>query len=275
MTRGKLCVKIETIAPPSYRELIWETFFTTRGRGVSLETHFPRLDHEDANRWYALAFDGDKVIGGVCVDASLPEKSLIASVGLVCVGQSYRRKGISKSLMHVVTEHARLRGYVALRLWTSTPEVYRGLGFETADTAVFGYIEKPTYLGTDQLVLPEQSQWPSAQDCRRAGLPPFAKSATTWKASTATVVTIDDGTGSIVAEWEGATVDVVDLMKNVLPLRSRLNALRNDTLPRVLKRFGWKCMLKDVNLQMILPLNTGLSTRQLAAMHPLRVLDRI
>ena len=178
-------------------------------------------------------------------------------------------------LLHRAEAEAIACNLAALRLWTGKPRVYQGHGFVIADNALYGWIEKPGSW-TDQGVIGFSSEhWPSEHERRRFGLPPFAIAGRRWRSNAASLITLEDGHGSIVAEWTGSNQDVAQLMEHVLSDRSRLNALDEDELPEVLRQRGWRCALTDSQLQMVRPLSDEQSPQQWAKLHTPRVLERI
>lgn len=265
----------ESRAPEGYKTLLWDVFFVSRGRGLTLAQHFPWLDGFDANCWFVIAWLGADVVGGLCVKKAADEIGEVASLGLVCITPAHRGKRLSTSLIERAVAEAETRALAALRLWTGKPEVYQGQGFRTADNAQYGWIVKPHITVLSSVVAVTSEEWPDAVHRRRLGLPAFACRGRLWRSAVATVTTLEDEGGMIVAEWSGETADVIRVLEQVLPERARLNALVDDELPAVLRQRGWDCTLVDSQLQMILPLASQESPQQLARLHTPRILRRI
>ena len=267
---------IHSAAPDGYIDLVWDIFFSSRGRGRRLNRHFPWLDVPSPTTWYVVATSGDGVIGGLAVREDQDGNERLASIGLVCVHSAHRGQGLSGLLLAHGIAQARARGLAALRLWTTTPNVYRSHGFSVADTAFFGWIKR-TVAASDSQLYVEHQYWPASvtagADLR--GLPPFAVNGHRWQCAHASVVALDDADGVIVAEWTGPARSVVQLMAKVLPDRLRLNAIENDELLDELSAQNWTCALARKELQMILPLVNDITAQSYADKYPIRLLSRI
>ncbi len=266
---------IEQHAPEGYKALVWEVFFVAKERGTSLVRHLPWIRLLDPNCWYVIARLGDAVVGGLCVKKGKEETEEIASLGLVCVAPLHRGQGLSTRLLQRAIGEARILNCGALRLWTGKPSVYQGHGFRVADNAQYGWIEKPVRHHVVESTAVTSEEWPDEANGSQVGLPPFASRGQLWRSATATLTTLNDEEGLSIAEWNGSSVAVVQLMEQVLPRRCRLNALVDDELPATLRERGWNCALKDSHLQMILPLSGEQSPQQLAKLHTARLLHRI
>lgn len=268
-------LRVVTQAPEAYRALVWDTFFASRGRGLSLDLHFPWLRASEGGTWFVVAQSADSVVGGLCVRPTPDGVSAIASVGLVCVELAHRGQGLSKAMLQRAIDESRDRGLAALRLWTGKPGVYQGLGFVVADPAMFGTVEQPKIHGFQTGVLPRREAWPNSLSANGAGLPPFAASGCRWLTETATLITLEDAEGTIVAEWTGPSEAVAELMEQVLPPQVRINTLKGDDLPAVLTERGWRCNLTESRLQMVLPLLGERTPQEWADQQSPRVLHRI
>lgn len=262
-------------ASEGYRALVWDTFFVSRGRGLSLEQHFPWLGTSTAGCWYVIGqFEGE-VVGGLCVRHTPGTGPAIASLGLVCVAPAHRGQGLSKALLKRAISEAGSRNLAALRLWTGKPGVYQGLGFVPADKALFGTVMRPETCGNRSGAMPDNEAWPDNRDVSFLGLPPFARSGRRWRTSEASLLTLEDAEGTLVADWTGTSEAVALLMEQVLPQHTRLNALEGDELPAILQQRGWRCELSESRLQMVLPLSGDRTPLQWATECTPRMLHRI
>lgn len=268
-------ISVTQIAPKEYQALVWDIFFASKARGIDLMTHFPWLTVQASDRWYVIAQHGDFVLGGLCVQEGAQWNSPVASVGLVCVHPAHRCRGISSELLNRALIEARCRGIAALRLWTNKPDVYRKHGFVVADISLYGSIEKPTNQKTAIISFSETLLWQDKQARTTIGLPPFARSGRQWKSDDASIISIEDESGTIIAEWAGAAVDVAVLLERVLPSSARLNAQLDDELINVLVERGWRCTLRPAELQMIAALTNERSPSEWAQVHTPRILHRI
>lgn len=172
-------LSVHDTVPPGYAELAWDTFFASRGRGLSMDRHLPALLQPAQGQWFVIATCGQAVVGGVFVsEQSCGTAGSLGTVGLVCVASPYRGRGISTALLRRAIGHARDRRVGALRLWTSKHDVYTGHDFRIADDALFGWIEQAA--APEGLTPPSctAGEWPDAQEALhgRRGLPPYARS---------------------------------------------------------------------------------------------------
>ena len=265
---------VDDLAAQDYIGLVWEVFFASRGRGLSLKQHFPSLDIAAPGQWFVHARAGQTLVGGLCVREADSEAGRVASLGLVCVAPEFRGQGFSTALIQRAVAEARSRGLAALRLWTGKPRVYLSHGFVIADDAMYGWVEKPQIPRAGRTVAAAQEDWPGAT-ANAIGLPPFAHRGHRWQSDSAALIALEDGEGPIVAEWSGQTEMVAQIMEEVLPERARLNALAQDDLPDVLRQRGWRCSLARSQLQMVLALDRERNPQQLARLWTPRMLQRI
>lgn len=269
-------LKILSIAATDYKALVWDIFFASKNRGLTLQQHFPWLNTPNKSTWYVVAATEDGIIGGLAVREDENASERIASIGLVCVSPAHQQKGISSLLLGLAVEEAKSRGIAALRLWTTKPNVYIRHGFVLADTALFGWINKKNKITVDnRSTHPDEWELSKTDENNHLGLPPFALHRNHWISKNATLTTLVDASGVIVTEWAGQAKNVALLLENVVPERARLNAIAEDILPNELKLMGWSCELKTQHLQMICPLKIGNSPQEWAERHPVRILNRI
>ncbi|MGC7532638.1 hypothetical protein ACPWML_26830, partial [Pandoraea pneumonica] len=76
--------------PPAARALIWKVFFSSRGRGVDLPTHYPWIGDSTRVTSILISKDGsnDKRVTAatlVIKEETLPDVGTVGLVGLVCV----------------------------------------------------------------------------------------------------------------------------------------------------------------------------------------------
>jgi GNAT superfamily N-acetyltransferase len=271
--------RLTPLLPGPYRQLLWRTFFEERGRGFSLEDHFPQTSRPRDGVSYAVLEAGDEVLAGLMVRA-LPAppgevSHRAAAIGLVCVARAHRGKGLSRKLLSRCIEALTAQGIEAMTLWTTKPAVYQPLDFETADTTVAGWVGiQRDPLDAQQSLLIER--WPDALERRERGrgLPPFAFAAQriTSADARASAVLLWDPLGASVAEWIGPPDAVTDMLARLMPPRWRLHAVEGDALPDVLASRGSTVALAPNALQMWRAPGTAQAwSRQ----YRLRLLDRI
>lgn len=250
--------------PRGYGALLWDTFFTQRGRGVSLETHFPWIHRPAAGQAFATLKEGSTVLAGLTVRPCGPQT---AAVGLVCVDQAHRGQGLSRMLLTQALARIDETGVAATTLWTGKPRVYESHGFLERDSSLLCEV---TTLPAGDGPTPAAS-WPAAGDPAGRGLPPYAHHALRLGHHKAQAVMLMDTLGIAVAEWQGSDEDVIALLRPVMPRRWRLHALLGDTLPQALRSAGASLTTTPQRLQMWRP-RPGQALPDLPA---LRLLDRI
>ncbi|MBM5573555.1 GNAT family N-acetyltransferase [Deefgea sp. CFH1-16] len=125
-----------------FSELVWDVFFKSRERGISLKKHFPFLLSGSDNIYFILCKKAGRVIGGLvlkrCVHAEIGAYGII---GLVCVESEFRGCGIAKLLLDRSIKFSKDIGLSACTLWTRFPAVYIRQGFEMVGKAFSGSID--------------------------------------------------------------------------------------------------------------------------------------
>lgn len=263
---------ITPFAPAAYKVLAWQIFFASRNRGITLETHFPWLDSEQA--YFVTVQSAGEVVAGLAVKrVPCPSRRHVAGVvGMVCVHPLYRGRGYSTTMLQAAIGHARALGIDDLVLWTGKPGVYQTQGFVPSDSACFGTVAGAGP-GLARQTDTQCAAWPdSTGKTGSRGLPPFATSALRWSNSRAAIIVMQVGAGSVLAEWEGADSEVMNLISQAMPGRWSINALQSDTLPAMLRQRGMALDLAPSGLQMILNL---IPRHGPVDPYQLRILDRI
>lgn len=252
--------------PPAYAALLWDVFFVQRGRGLSLEEHFPWIVHPQGGASFATLSDGDALLAGLIVRPCSP---MAAAVGLVCVHPAYRGQGLSTQLLQQTLVEVDRLGHAATTLWTGKPTVYERHGFVPRDDGV-------QYQVSDWQAGPASAparRWPDAAESasQRRGLPAYAHHGLRVGTTRAELLLLQDPLGMALAEWQGEDADVIELLAAVMPRRWRLSALQGDTLPAVLAARGAAMAASPQQLQMW-RLRPGVPSPELPR---LRLLDRI
>jgi len=266
-----LRLAVHEAAPPAFASLCWDVFFASRGRGVSMQAHFPWLA-APRQACFVTLWSAAGLLAGCAirfiVDAASQRRS--GALGLVCVDSRHRGRGHATRVLERAVDHAASLGLADLVLWTSQPGVYARHGFRPDDDAVLGTIAMPPGAAAVAGQALERVDWPDAGDPR--GLPPFAASGVRWRSPGASAIVLQGADGPILAEWTGPDGDVADLLQQAMPATWRLNALAGDTLPQALAVRGCAVDLAPTRLRMIRPLEApGAPPRR----YDLRVLDRI
>ncbi len=269
--------------PTPYQKLAWHTFFEQRGRGLSFYSHFPWAKEVSLGTWSATLWQGQELVAGLVVrDLSggfeFQNPGLrTAVIGLVCVAEPHRGKGISSFLLDTTLEHLQALRFDSVTLWTNKPAVYANHGFTTEDRSLFGIVRREQCALTED-VLPFSAtvkSWPDGAEfsSQLRGLPPFSNHAWRLEAAdgSASAVVLLDSIGLALAEWSGQPVRVAELLLQTMPANWRINALRGDSLLNTLKTVGFTLELEQQHLQMW----ANLSGRTQEGRPDFRVLDRI
>ncbi len=261
--------EILTQAPAALIGLMWEEFFSSRQRGVSLALNLPWLN--DGLGFFVCGLIDGQVVGGLAVR---PARAVDGSgqagvIGLVCVDPAHRGRGHAARLLQAAIRQAQRLGFDDLILWTGKPGVYRAAGFVSDDTALFGSVVGPA----QRAIVAHASAQPWPCGAERRGLPAFARQAWRYVGDDAAIIVLDDGQDLIVAEWQGSDAAVLALIAQTMPSRWRLNALAQDSLPAALAAAHWTVALQPANLQMHLALRHG--SNAAAQRYALRILDRV
>lgn len=259
--------------PESARRLFWEVFFASRGRGIDLDAHFPWISYDQ----HVFCVEIKDPAGADEAVAALVIRTLgsgtdafVGLIGLVCVNEAWRGKGLASGLMKSAIKFAESQSMAALILWTQKPEVYAGQGFITDEQYLFGYVvSTPELRVTMEYAM---NDWPgsSAQEIKR-GIPPFASRGQMISNDKARLIVFVTHGGMSVVEWSGEKKDVVDLMLASLPERYSLNVAEGDSLISELEERGLELNLKPAALRMVKNLQSVASVE----LPIIKFLDRI
>ncbi|MGX9695807.1 GNAT family N-acetyltransferase [Janthinobacterium lividum] len=267
-------ITLSTVASEALKALFWEVFFQSKNRGVTLQRHFPWLSAAPNGVIFAEARIGTVTVGGLVLREKqypLGERTLrIAMIGLVCVAQRERGKGIANSMLEAIVAHAREQQLDYLTLWTSQYSVYEKHGFQVADRWMYGWVRGGE--GNDQQPFePDSNLVPDTS----LPLPPFAHAVYCYRDPVCSMVVLEDTHGAIVTAYDGLPAAAASAMVRHLPSYWRLNVLAQDSILHELQLHGRTLELAPVRLQMWLPLRDVLPVEQLLDHVTFPVLDRI
>jgi N-acetylglutamate synthase-like GNAT family acetyltransferase len=247
-------IEVYTLAPAKYQAIVWEEFFKSRGRGVSLHAHFPWMGQISPDFFFIISKSIDSEIhGGLTLRLDPSPHGRIGTIGLVCVAPHSRGRGLSRVLLKTAIDFAQSKGACALRLWTQKPSLYAALGFESVDSGVYGRVRHP--LGLLSANARQEVVCHDASDAY--GIPAFASSLKCAAYASAHLFILNTASGDSIAEWQGPDVEVVELMENLGWHSVLMNAFRGDTLLEALAQRHWQLDLRDSNLQMLLTLDNA------------------
>lgn len=238
--------------------------------------HFPWLTGpSSADFWIATVCDDTSNAVAALVVKRCFGSSDTALIGLVCVLAKRRGQGLSHMLLSGAVREAQALGLTNLTLWTGQPAIYSRHGFESHDSALFGWVRNADLSLASCTATTQRTSWPDADErqARNRGLPPFAIDAYRLidGQDLAQAIVVIDTTGPIVAEWKGDDTQVAQLLRAALPTTWRLNALPGDSLINALQSHGFQLDLRESRLQMWRTSADTLHT----ARPQLRLLDRI
>jgi len=250
-------------APAGARQLFWDVFFASRGRGVDLHTHCPWLADPAATHCISLTDDGQIVAALALRERSVVGVGRIGLIGLVCVHEAWRGRGLSRQLLDAAVSQARDDGLADLLLWTAKPEVYATLGFEADRQEQFIQVDAPTRAST----VPASS----GPTPRGPGLPPFATAAWDWATGDASLTTLDGPAGATLADWSGDWDGVFRLIDDALPRHWSVNLPADAPLLRELTRRDYRCAARPGAWQLRLHTGSGPA----APLPPIPLLERV
>lgn len=259
-----------------FKELVWSIFFESKGRGISLQRHFPWLYTQSLHIKFFEAREFGQTVGGLALKEVdfLFENSLykVGLIGLVCVDQHCRGRGIARNLLQHVIEYSAANELDYLTLWTGKHGIYSGLGFEILDRWNYGWISHP---GFDQpQALYSSDIFPGQEDLIRS-LPPFAKARFEVNGDFGSIVYVSDDSGLIVTDYSGDPTSVGKVLLEQFPEKWRINFIEGDPLINVLDDQGLTISTSPTNLQMWLALGQRDPSFVIPNSMFISVLDRI
>lgn len=262
--RGEIETHVQAGTPAIFVELIWEEFFVSRGRGISLLCHAPFLNG-DCNVRSIIATHLGRTAGGLIVkDFVAPKEASISLIGFVCVHPESRGQGLSKILLESAVEDAASREKDGLVLWTTTPEIYSHAGFTPDPRDVFVQV--------DTIPISKKTAFKSANlDLKPRGLPAFADSALLLATDHAKAIICQTPDGPIMCEWNGCDEDVMQLIGSAVDRPLWINAKSTDTLLDAIVLKSGPPIQTCPSRRMALPL----SNKTIIDLPEVRILDRI
>lgn len=241
-------------APAHARELIWEVFFRSRGRGIDLTTHYPWID--DSTRVTSIVIDaaGEKAPRAaaalVLKAETLPGGKKVGLVGLVCVDQAYRGRGLSRRLIAAAVKVGRDQSLDALVLWTSKPNVYVKQGFVVDSEDWYGTVWNRSQGGVARAFCPNPAGL-RAVDKSALGVPAFAKRVLMFSNDSASLTVLPTMQGYTLADWSGPWDQVFHIIERVLPDSWNLNAPADSLICTELESRGYHQELQSGSQRMI------------------------
>ena len=254
------------------RALFWDVFFSSRGRGVSLQVHFPWLENDREVTCLEIRDPSnlESAIAALIIRViELPTGESVGLIGLVCVHEEWRGAGLSVELMSAAMDHAMHNGLSALVLWTQKPGIYDRHGFRFDERDSIGSIYLPSECAENIEYV--TSDWPGSDTHdRERGLPPFALYGRRIKSECAELILLGGENRVTLAEWRGADPQVASLIQAVIAEPWVINVCAQSTLVAELTKRGFRVDLVPGAVRMI----KWLTSRPLKV-HPIKLIDRI
>lgn len=265
---------VERVA--QFETVVWDVFFESKNRGISLLRHFPWLSNDDNLAYYMVAELEGQVIGGLAVrkwvGSAASYQVKIGLIGLVCIAPVFRGRGFATALMNATLKQASYEGFDALTLWTEKSFLYKRYGFVEADIWTYGWAHRNC---TSQATAFSSSVSIKLVERPSAPIPPYALSTHELIGAQSLVFLVKDLIGWIVTGYSGNVKEAASAMSRALPRDWRINLERDDMLFDELKRQGYDLDLKPVNLQMWFCINPNYSVTQLVEKLRISVMERI
>ena len=256
--------------------VVWDVFFQSKNRGISLARHFPWISNGDDSAYYMVAELEGQVVGGLAVRewvGSIHSHQVkIGLIGLVCIAPVFRGQGIASTLVDATLKQAADDGFDALTLWTGKSALYRRHGFVEADIWTYGWVRR-THIRRPRALLTDRSA--KLVERPSAPIPPFALSTYELLGAQSSVFLVKDSTGWIVTGYRGNVKEAASSMRSTLPGDWRINLEKDDILLEELKCLGYDLDVKPVNLQMWFCINSNYPVAQLVEKLRIPVLQRI
>ncbi|WP_049856337.1 GNAT family N-acetyltransferase [Trabulsiella odontotermitis] len=191
-------------ASQQYLQIVWDTFFKQKSRGVSLQAHFPWL-YNSSNNFFTLEIKRSGITaGGLVLAEKIFGNLKIGLVGLVCIDDKYRGQGLFGKIMHELNHVSVSEGFSALYLWSSQQYLYKKYGFESFDDNLLAEVKLKTDI---KLTCSERKK----QIIERPDLPipPFADAVYQFDSNNVSILYCTNSNNKFVISFKGAIKDVV------------------------------------------------------------------
>lgn len=258
-TAANLDTIVSDWIPPDSIRLTWKIFFASRNRGISPEFHFPWI--HDKNNLYCVRIILDNGSDRVTAASLILRHRLTDSgrklglVGLVCVAENFRGMGLSTRLLQQTIELAKTQKLTHLVLWTSKPDVYKKLDFESDCTDMFGEVIRCGSPSTE-FKLSKNSVATHIFATVLKGAPAFAKEVVRYSTLHGASISIckSSSTETLVG-YNGPMEQVIELIDHVMPNTWSLNVPEHASIIEALSHNGYDTNLKPSAVRMTLALD--------------------
>lgn len=239
--------------------LMWEIFFASRNRGISPEFHFPWI-HDKHNLFCVGTILDDGSAQTTAASLILRHRPLdsgkkLGLIGLVCVAEKFRGMGLSTRLLQQAVELGKKQNLTHLVLWTTKPDVYKKLDFETDSTDMFGQVTRRGSRSTEfKLAKDEMAAHIYASVLN--GAPAFANEVVGYSALNGASITICKSSSTeTLVEYTGSMEQVMDLIDHMMPDTWNLNVPEHAPIIEALSHNGYETNLKPSAVRMTLALD--------------------
>jgi GNAT superfamily N-acetyltransferase len=261
--------------PPAARALIWKVFFSSRGRGVDLPTHYPWIGDSTRVTSILISKDGsndERVTAATLVikEETLPDVGTVGLVGLVCVDDAFRGSGLSHQLLSAATDLGKEKPYDGLVLWTNKPNVYVKHGFTVDSHDRYGTVRKRAATGRVGLLCHGLAGI-TVEDRSSQGVPAFAQSVMAFSNHTASITVLRTQQGCTLIEWTGNWDAIFQLIDRALPDEWNLNAPEDSGIYVELINRGYSSNLQMSSQRMV----SNLSGKDFSNFPYISLLNRI
>lgn len=268
-------IRKSTARVAEFETLVWDVFFKSRNRGLSLIRHFPWLASEHNLAYYMVVEIDGQVVGGLVVKKRLGcihgHSVNIGLIGLVCITPAFRGRGLGTILMNKTLKQTASDDFDLLTLWAGDASLYRKHQFVSSDIWTFGWVCENTVLTPKTGINPSMK----LVELPDASIPPFALSTHEIVYANSKVSLVLDATGPIVTGYTGDARGTALVMKKAFFGNWRINLEKGDVLLSELNYLGYKVNLSPVNLQMWHRVNSSYPVSVLSENLRIPVLERI
>lgn len=240
--------------PKGARSLIWDVFFASRQRGISLEYHFPWLLDEERMTCITIGSDSNGVLKTqaalVIRNQYIEPIGLVGLVGLVCVDVKHRGQGLSTHLVRLAIDYAKRTSLKALVLWTTKPAVYEKTGFTIDSIDLYGTVRKTAAILTTNTAKSAQASI-HIEKRNNGGVPAFADEVIEFSTGSASVTACKTRQGLSLVDWSGDQQEILSLIDRVFPDQWQINAQQASPLVPALQRHGYALDLRPGATRMV------------------------
>jgi len=259
----KTTANFETIVsdwiPPDSIRLTWQIFFASKNRGISPEFHFPWI-HDKHNICCVRIILDSGFYQATAASLILRHRPLDSGkkfglIGLVCVAENFRGMGVSTRLLQQAVELAKTQKLTHLVLWTTKPDVYKKLDFETDSTDMFGQVTRRGSRSTE-FKLGKNAVAADIFTTVLKGAPAFAKEVVRYSTLNGASISICKSSSTeTLVEYTGPTEQVMYLIDHVMPDTWSLNVPEHAPIIEALSYNGYDTSLRPSAVRMTLALD--------------------